>query len=456
MKIPTLSQPSAPSSPPSPADREHQRVASGVLVGLFFAIGFLTCLNDIVIPHFKSIFDLNYTRATLIQFCFFAAYFAASPPSGFIVRKAGYKRAIVLGLATAGIGCIGFYPAAAVRSYPLFLGSFFVLASGFTLLQVAANPYVAVLGPEATASSRLTLTQAFNSVGTTIAPIVGSWLILPATDLDATAGEAARLAATRSVQVPYLVFAAVLLAMSASLAWMRLPDLRSQDSGARTSPSASLWSHPPLVFGVLAIFLYVGAEVAIGSFLVSFLRDASVVGADARTAARGMSVYWGGAMVGRFVGAGALRRWAPRRVLAAVAAAALVLVGATVVLSGSAAMVTILSVGLFNSIMFPTIFTLAIDGLGARTGQASGMLCMAIVGGAIVPVVQGAVADRVGVHLAFVVPMASYAYIAWYGLAGSVRAPRAARPAESPSSSPPALTSQNAAKDASLSRVTEP
>lgn len=434
---------------PDAVPREHHRVASGVLIGLFFAIGFLTCLNDIVIPHFKSIFDLDYTRATLVQFCFFAAYFIASPPSGLIVRKAGYKRAIVVGLATAGVGCIGFYPAAAVRSYPLFLGSFFVLASGFTLLQVAANPYVAVLGPEATASSRLTLTQAFNSVGTTIAPIVGSWLILPQTDLSASAGEAARLAATRSVQVPYLVFAGVLLVMSVSLSVMRLPELRPDEGSGPAASGGRLWSHPPLVFGVLAIFLYVGAEVAIGSFLVSFLRDASVVGVDARTAARGMSFYWGGAMVGRFVGAGALRRWPPRYVLATVAGVALLLVGATVVLSGSAAMVTILSVGLFNSIMFPTIFTLAIDGLGARTGQASGMLCMAIVGGAILPVVQGAVADRIGVHLAFVVPMASYAYIAWYGLSGAVRAP-AAPAATEPASQP----NPDAPKEAGLPGAT--
>src|ERR1700722_14278945 len=315
----------APASSDASSDARQRRFAAGVLIGLFFAIGFLTCLNDIVIPHFKSIFELDYKRATLVQFCFFAAYFVVSPPSGFLIRKLGYKRAIVLGLAPAGVGCLGFYPAASLRSYTFFLGSFFVLAAGFTILQVAANPYVAILGPPATASSRLTLTQAFNSVGTTIAPLVGSWLILPEADLSATSGEVARAVATRSVQVPYLVFAGVLLVMSATLALMRLPESRPDD-GAGGGSTSSLWNHPPLVRGVVGLFLYVGAEVAIGSFLVSFLRDATVVGVDARTAARGMSLYWGGAMVGRFVGAGALRRWAPRHVLAVAAAAALTLV----------------------------------------------------------------------------------------------------------------------------------
>ncbi|HEY8091759.1 MAG TPA: sugar MFS transporter [Polyangiaceae bacterium] len=407
------------------SDMRSRRLASGVLIGLFFVIGFLTCLDDIVIPHFKSVFALDYTRATLVQFSFFAAYFVISPPSGMVIRRWGYKRAIVVGLATAASGCIGFYPAAATRSYPLFLGSLFVLASGFTLLQVAANPYVAVLGPPETASSRLTLTQAFNSVGTTIAPVVGSLLILPPTDLGATASDAARVDATRSVQLPYLAFAAVLVAMTVALSLMKLPEVRPQTADRRSS---SAWSHSPLVFGTIALFLYVGAEVSIGSFLVSFLQDPSVVGIDARSAARGLSFYWGGAMIGRFLGAGALRRWSPRHVLAVAGGVALLLVASTVALSGWPAMVTLLSVGLFNSIMFPTIFTLAIEGLGDRTGQGSGILCMAIVGGAILPVVQGAVADRVGVHLAFLVPMASYGYIAWYGLAGAVPRVRQATP----------------------------
>jgi len=408
-------------------------------MGLFFAIGFLTCLNDIVLPHLKSIFALNYTQATLVQFFFFAAYFVVSPPAGMLIRRWGYKRSIVVGLAAAGAGCLGFFPAAALRIYPLFLGSLFVLAAGFTILQVAANPYVAILGPPETASSRLTLTQAFNSVGTTIAPFVGAWLILPSASADAAVTDEARDVAARSVQLPYLSFAAMLVAMCVSLALMRLPEVRPEKEAVASS---SVWSHPPLVFGVVAIFLYVGAEVAIGSFLVSFLRTPTIGNFDEQSAARGLSFYWGGAMLGRFVGAVALRTWRPRYVLATFATVALLLVGATVLLSGHAAMVTILAVGLFNSIMFPTIFTLAIDGLGDRTGQGSGVLCMAIVGGAILPVVQGAVADHAGVHLGFVVPMVSYAYIAWYGLAGSVKRPAGV------------AASSAAPKEASLPRAT--
>ena len=404
-----ITQPNVPAS----SDERRRLVASGVLIGLFFAIGFLTCLNDIIIPHFKTIFELDYTRATLVQFSFFAAYLAISVPSGFLIRKVGYKKAIVVGLSTAAAGCVAFYPAAEWRSYAVFLFALFVLASGFTILQVAANPYVAVLGSRKTASSRLTLTQAFNSVGTTVAPLVGSWLILPS----AVKGETAPPPSASSVQTPYLVFAGVLVAFSALLALLKLPDARPEGT---VMSRRSAWSHPPLVLGALGIFMYVGAEVAIGSFLVNYLSDPAVGVDDVQVAARCMSFYWGGAMIGRFLGAAALRKWPPRHVLTTFALVAFALVTTSVTLTGQVAMIAILAVGFFNSIMFPTIFTLAIDGLGDATGQGSGILCMAIVGGAVVPVVQGAVADRVGVHLAFVVPLVSYAYIAWYGLAGSV------------------------------------
>jgi FHS family L-fucose permease-like MFS transporter len=396
---------------PQVAARADHRVASGVLMALFFAIGFLTCLNDIIVPHFKAIFALDYAQAMLIQFSFFAAYFVASAPSGIAVRRLGYKRSILLGLVVAAAGCVGFYGAAAFRSYAMFLASLFVLASGFTLLQVAANPYVAILGSKETASSRLTLTQAFNSVGTTLAPFVGASFLLPAGD-----GGTPEPATIRSVQTPYLSFAVVLVVMTLALRAFRLPEARAERSVAG---GRSVWSHAPLAFGALAIFVYVGAEVAIGSLLVSFLREPSVGAIDARTAARCVSLYWGGAMIGRFAGAAILRRWAPPRVLAVFAAAALALVGITILFEGPVAMVAILSVGLFNSIMFPTIFTLAIAGLGERTGDGSGVLCMAIVGGAIVPLLEGAVADRVGVQAAFAVPLVCYAYIAWYGLVGS-------------------------------------
>jgi FHS family L-fucose permease-like MFS transporter len=400
-------------APVAIGQRQDHRAASGVLMALFFAIGFLTCLNDIIVPHFKSIFALDYTRAMLIQFSFFAAYFVVSTPSGFAVRKLGYKNAILLGLSVAAVGCFAFYPAAAFRSYPLFLGALFILASGFTLLQVAVNPYAAILGSKETASSRLTLTQAFNSLGTTIAPLIGSALILSPT------GEAADSAnAAHSVEAPYLAFAVVLVLMTGALTLFRLPDARPDDE-VGAGKGESLWMHAPLVLGAVGIFVYVGAEVAIGSILVSFLREPSIGGIDASAAARYISFYWGGAMIGRFAGSAILRAWAPRHVLATFAAVAFALVGATILFSGHIAMFTILGVGLFNSIMFPTIFTLAIDGLGARTGDGSGVLCMAIVGGAIIPVVEGAVADRIGVHAAFFVPLVCYAYIVWYGLAGS-------------------------------------
>jgi FHS family L-fucose permease-like MFS transporter len=382
------------------------RGAQVTMMALFFAIGFLTCLNDIIVPHFKAMFALDYTRAMLVQLCFFTAYFVVSPPAGAIIGKLGYRRGIAVGLAVAAVGCVGFVPAALLRSYPIFLASLFVLAGGFTILQVAANPYVAILGDRASSSSRLTLTQAFNSLGTTIAPLLGASFI--------TSSEGA--AAAHGLIPPYVAFAVVLALMSFGLFASHLPDATPEKSAA--PEGESIWSHKPLLFGVIGIFVYVGAEVSIGSMLVSFLREPSVGGLDAATAARCVAFYWGGAMVGRFAGTPILRKLSPGRVLAGCAAMALLLVAATVAANGFVAMGTILAVGLFNSIMFPTIFTLAIAGLGG-TSRGSGALCMAIVGGAIVPVIQGFVADHEGVHLSFVVPLVCYAYIAWYGLSGS-------------------------------------
>jgi FHS family L-fucose permease-like MFS transporter len=402
----------APQSASAPPPTAALRGAQVTLTALFFAIGFLTCLNDIIVPHFKAMFALDYTRAMLVQLSFFTAYFVVSPPAGVLIGRVGYRRGIAAGLAVAATGCVGFVPAAILRSYPIFLGALFVLASGFTILQVAANPYVAILGDRATASSRLTLTQAFNSLGTTIAPLVGSAFLVSS---DAATDGA------RGLITPYVGFALTLLAMSVALFVMRLPDAAPD---AASAAADSIWSHGPLRWGVVGIFVYVGAEVAIGSFLVSFLREPDIGALDATTAARCVSLYWGGAMIGRFAGAPILRRYAPRTVLAACGAVAFLLVAATIAFGGPAAMVTILAVGLFNSIMFPTIFTLAIAGLGERTGRGSGALCMAIVGGAILPVVQGAVADRFGVHAAFVVPLACYAYIVWYGVSGSIPAAR--------------------------------
>jgi FHS family L-fucose permease-like MFS transporter len=403
-----------------------------VLTTLFFMWGFLTCLNDIIIPHLKAVFELNYAQAMLIQFAFFTAYFVVSLPSGLIVNKLGYKTGIIIGLITAGVGCLLFYPAAGARSYPLFLLALFILASGITLLQVAANPFVAILGKPETASSRLTMTQALNSLGTAIAPIFGSFLILanvvksPAElkQLSPAAAEAYRLAEASSVQTPYLGLAAALVVLAIAIGLFKLPKIDAASGGSDVGVGAdshshkSAWSYRHLVLGAVGIFVYVGAEVAIGSFLVNYFKEPSIGGLTEAQGARYVSLYWSGAMVGRFIGTVTLRFFRPGKVLMAHALAAAVLVVATMVFTGSVAMWSVIAVGLFNSIMFPTIFTIAIDGLGKHTGQGSGILCMAIVGGALIPVIQGAVADRIGIHHCFIIPVVCYLYIAWYGIAG--------------------------------------
>ena len=417
-----------------------------VLTTLFFMWGFITCLNDIIIPHLKAVFELNYAQAMLIQFAFFTAYFVVSLPSGLIVNKLGYKTGIIIGLLTAGVGCLLFYPAAGARSYPLFLFALFILASGITLLQVAANPFVAILGKPETASSRLTMTQALNSVGTAIAPIFGSFLILanvvksPAElrQLSPAAAEAYRVAEASSVQTPYLGLAAALVVLAIAIGLFRLPKIDAASGGSDVGAGAdshahkSAWSYRHLVLGAVGIFVYVGAEVAIGSFLVNYFKEPSIGGLTEAQGARYVSLYWSGAMVGRFIGTVTLRFLRPGKVLMFHALAAALLVIATMAFTGSVAMWSIIAVGLFNSIMFPTIFTIAIDGLGKHTGQGSGILCMAIVGGALIPVIQGAVADRIGIHHCFIIPVACYLYIAWYGIAGHPKAkpvPAVAAPA---------------------------
>lgn len=404
-----------------------------VLTSLFFIWGFLTCLNDILIPHLKAVFDLNYTEAMLIQFSFFTAYFLVSLPSGKIVEKIGYQRGIVIGLITAGVGTLIFYPAAGMRSYPVFLLALFVLASGITLLQVAANPYVAILGKPQTASSRLNLTQAFNSLGTTIAPYFGSLLILSVA-IKTTEDfkvmlpselEAYKLAEAAAVQTPYLGLAAVLFIIAGIFALIKLPKIdaasvaTSNDSGSSyDSFHKSAWGYKHLVLGAVGIFVYVGAEVSIGSFLVNYLGQVDIAGLAEVNAGKYVSYYWGGAMIGRFIGSAVQRKINPGKVLGFNAVAATVLVLITMASTGQLAMWSILAVGLFNSIMFPTIFTLAIDGLGKHTGQGSGILCMAIVGGAIVPVLQGVLADNIGIQFAFVLPVLCYLYIIYYGVKG--------------------------------------
>jgi FHS family L-fucose permease-like MFS transporter len=406
-----------------------------ILTSLFFIWGFLTCLNDILIPHLKAVFDLNYTQAMLIQFSFFTAYFIVSLPSGKIVEKIGYQRGIVVGLVTAGIGTLIFYPAAGMRSYPIFLLALFVLAAGITLLQVAANPYVAILGKSETASSRLNLTQAFNSLGTTIAPYFGSLLILSVAvkttedlaNMSQANVEVYKLAEAAAVQTPYLGLAAVLFIIAAIFAFIKLPKIEaasvtSSDGNGVSydTKHKSAWGYKHLVMGAVGIFVYVGAEVSIGSFLVNYLGHVDIAGLAEAEAGKYVSYYWGGAMVGRFIGSAVQRKIKPGTVLGFNAFVAAALVVLTMLTNGNIAMWSVLAVGLFNSIMFPTIFTLAIDGLGKHTGQGSGILCMAIVGGAIVPVMQGAIADQIGIHHAFILPVLCYLYIAYYGFKGHI------------------------------------
>lgn len=388
-----------------------------VLTTLFFLWGFVTCLNDSLIPHLKAAFALSYAQAMMIQFAFFAAYFMVSLPAGRLVTKVGYKRGIVVGLLVGAVGCVGFYPAAGLRSYPLFLSALFVLATGITVLQVAANPYVAILGKPETASTRLTLTQAFNSFGTTIAPQFGALMLLSSA-VEAPADPRAEAA---QVQIPYLGLAAVLVVMAVAIAFCNLPAIEaaSDDADGAGEERASAWHYRHLVFGALGLFLYVGAEVAIGSLMTNYLSEPRIAGLAEADANRYLSIYWGGSMVGRFLGPLAMRRMGPNRVLAINAVVAFALVATTMVTTGTVAMGAILAVGLFNSVMFPVVFTLAIDGLGKHTGQGSGILCMAIVGGAVVPLVQGGLADAIGLQHAFVVPALCYAYIAWYAVRGS-------------------------------------
>jgi MFS transporter, FHS family, L-fucose permease len=394
---------------------------------LFFMWGLLTSLNDILVPHLKAIFDLKYVEVMLIQFSFFSAYFIFALPSGRLIERIGYKRTMVLGLLTMGAGAFLFIPAAGVPSFPLFLIALIVLGAGITALQVSANPYVAVLGPSRTASSRLNLTQAFNSLGTTVAPLLGGLLILSGAPkslaeihrLAPAEVQAYRLQEAASVKPPYLGLALAILVLGVLIAKSTLPNLTVQRHDA--AASGSIWKQRSLVLGAIAIFVYVGAEVSIGSFLVNYLNQPDIGALPEKLAAHYVSLYWGGAMVGRFVGAALLRRVTTSKLLGIFASAASALVLVSVLTSGHAAMWSILLVGLFNSIMFPSIFTLAIDGLGPLTGKGSGLLVTSIVGGAVIPVLQGALADRFGVHYAFILPVLCYLYIIYFALRGSRR-----------------------------------
>jgi FHS family L-fucose permease-like MFS transporter len=398
-----------------------------IVTSLFFMWGFLTCLNDILVPHLKSIFDLSYARVMLIQFAFFGAYFIFSIPSAKIIDWMGYQRSMVAGLLMMGLGAFLFVPAASVPSYPLFLGALIVLAAGITCLQVAANPYVTVLGRPETASSRLNLTQAFNSLGTFLAPFFGGVLILSAVpkamdEIRAMAPDALqayRLHEAATVKTPYVGLGIALVVLAIAIGSFKLPKIEHAQHKVGEKVDDSIWNHPNLVFGAIAIFVYVGAEVSIGSFLVNYFTQAEIGGLTERVAASYVAFYWGGAMVGRFIGSGLLQKVKTGQLLGICAICAAGLVAVSMLTTGHFAMWSIILVGFFNSIMFPSIFTLGVAELGPLTGDGSGIMIMAIVGGAIIPLAQGWIADKIGIHHAFFLPVICYLYILFFALRGS-------------------------------------
>lgn len=414
----------APQQTPAPrADASKADQTLFVLsLGLFFLWGFATVLIDILAPKLKGLFTLSYTEAMLTQFAFFIGYFVFSLPAGAIVSRVGYMRGIVIGLVVMAAGCLLFAPAASTGIYEGFLFALFVMSGGITILQVAANAVISIVGPEATSSARLTLAQAFNSFGTFIGPYIGARLILsdavgPPPDLSALTPQQLsdlRIAEATSVQLPFLGIAA-LLAILVIVFWVKR-DLLPRSEGA---PAAGLGLHllgkPRLLFGVIAIFAYVGAEVSIGTLLVNYLSQASRLGVSEMRAGELVSLYWGGAMVGRFIGAFVMRKISPGHVLMFCALGAISLAAISALTTGFMSAAAILAVGLMNSIMFPTIFSQSLRGVDTEAPRAAGLLCMAIVGGAILPVMTGAVADRVGLSVALIIPILGYLWIVFFG-----------------------------------------
>jgi FHS family L-fucose permease-like MFS transporter len=417
------------------------------VMGLFFIFGGITSLNDVIIPKLKELFTLNYTQAMLVQFCFFTAYAVIGLPGAALVKRIGYMRGAVAGLLTMMVGCLLFVPASQSATYPLFLAALFVLASGVVVVQVVSNPLISLLGPARTAHSRLTFAQAFNSVGTTIFPFVGSILILAplaarsgeklqsywdvswvadpacaggakaaAPTLLGPALEAYRTAETQTIVFAYLGLAAV-LALVAAVVWSNRNRLKSESHSAGSLLSGlDLLSQPRFAFGAACIFLYVGAEVSIGSLMVNYLKSSHTVCLTEQSAGKQLLFYWGGAMIGRFIGSAVLARVSPGKVLAGNALGAIVLIAVSVSGSGMMAAWSLLLVGLMNSIMFPTIFSLACEGLGPRAADGSGIINIAIFGGAVVPLATGAMADATGsLTASLALPALCYAVIATFG-----------------------------------------
>lgn len=374
------------------------------LTVLFFMMGFITCLNDILVPYLKEIFDLDYTQAALIQFCFFGAYGLMSIPASKIIEKMGYQTGMVLGFAVTALGCLLFFPAVSFHTYALFLLALFVLASGIVILQVAANPYVSVIGSKETASSRLTMVQAFNSFGTFLAPFFGSYFILRSLSNTTDAG---------AVRYPYLLIAAVLVVIAFVLSRLELPKIETEHNDRGTWGKVLKDSN--LLLGMFGIFAYVGAEVAIGSFLVNYIMELTPM--PETEAATLVAIYWGGAMAGRFLGIYTLKEFSPGKVLSVHSMLAIALILISINSRGILSIYSMILVGFCNSIMFPTIFTLGIKSLGPGEEQkGSGLLATAILGGALVPVMTGVMADKMGFRIAFLLPVLCYGYIAFLGL----------------------------------------
>ena len=417
----------ATSTDPNPVEDEGTHIDAPGLQGfvfvLFFIFGGITSLNDVIIPKLKELFTLNYTQAMLVQFCFFAAYAVAGIPAAQLVKKIGYMRGAVAGLVAMMAGCLLFIPASQTAIYGLFLFALFVLASGVVIVQVVANPLISLLGPTRTAHSRLTFAQAFNSLGTTIFPYFGAMLILgslagvSADELSGAELSAYRTAESQAIVSGYLGLAAA-LAVVATVVWAfrnRLQGERHQTSNFLAG--FRLLGRPRFGYGTLCIFLYVGAEVSVGSIIVSYLMQDQVLGLAERDAGKLIPLYWGGALIGRFIGSGVLRFVSPGLVLAAVAAGAVTLVTISANTSGEVAAYSLLAIGLMNSIMFPTIFSLACEKLGVSAADGSGILNVAICGGAIVPLAFGAIADTSGsLSVALALPATCYAIIAGFGI----------------------------------------
>ncbi len=388
---------------------------------LFFVFGGITSLNDVIIPKLKDLFTLSYAQAMLVQSAFFAAYFVISLPAAGLVRRTGYLRTAAFGVLAMAVGCMLFIPASRSGQFGVFLFALFVLATGITMVQVVANPLISLLGSPRTAHSRLTFAQAFNSLGTVVFPYFGSILILGSLAVapdpaDTAAVTAYRVQETQVVVNTYLGLAAALLVLTAAI-WLRRNRLPWRPGAPmRFTHALELLRRRRFGWGALCIFLYVGAEVAIGSLIVNYLMQASTMGLEQQAAGKHVPVYWLGALVGRFIGAGLLRIVSPGKVLAAAAAGAIALITASVLVRGPASGWTLLAIGLCNSIMFPTIFTLACEGLGRRAAEGSGLICVAIVGGAIIPPLTGLLADVTDLRMALLLPAGCYAVIAGYGV----------------------------------------